>query len=195
MGKQASRAMIGAFVVGAVPWRSPGSWCSLRKSFSNGAVTDVLRRVAEGSAGGLPRGDERHQDRPVTDIHIVGDLAALKFYSPVYIEIEADKIRVAGQEKTTIREFMTTKYKYYQKLLDKGMKAQLVMQSFVTGQLLVSLGLHPTSRYDWSAWSRTSRRSPRSPRASTSCRRRSRTCRSRRSPRNWTTWSPGSTGS
>jgi len=145
MGKQASRAMIGAFVVGAVALAVAGVMVFGSGKFFSERARYVM--FFDGSLKGLQVGSPVVMNGikigQVTDIHIVGDLAALKFYSPVYIEIEADKIRVAGQEKTTIREFMTTKYKYYQKLLDKGMKAQLVMQSFVTGQLLVSLGLHP----------------------------------------------------
>jgi len=61
----------------------------------------------------------------------------------VYVEIEPEKIRIVGQEKAAIRELMTTKYRYYRPLLAKGLKAQLVLQSFVTGQLWVSLGFYP----------------------------------------------------
>ncbi|HLN91692.1 MAG TPA: MlaD family protein [Patescibacteria group bacterium] len=145
MGKQASRAMIGAFVVGAVALAVAGVMVFGSGKFCSERARYVM--FFDGSLKGLQVGSPVVMNGikigQVTDIHIVGDLAALKFYTPVYIEIEPDKIRVAGQEKTTIRKFMTTKYKYYQKLLDKGMKAQLVMQSFVTGQLLVSLGLYP----------------------------------------------------
>ena len=145
MGKQASKTVIGAFVVGAIALAVAGV-----AVFGSGKFFSEQARFVmffDGSLKGLQVGSPVVMNGvkigQVTDMHVVGDLAALKFYTPVYVEIEPDKIRLAGQEKGTIREYTKTKYKYYQKLMEKGMKAQLVLQSFVTGQLWVSLGLYP----------------------------------------------------
>lgn len=145
MGKQASKTVIGAFVVGAVALAVAGV-----AVFGSGKFFSERARYVmffDGSLKGLQVGSPVVMNGvkigQVTDIYMMGDLASLKFYTPVYVEIEPDKIRVSGQEKATTREYMTTKYRYYKPLLDKGMKAQLVLQSFVTGQLWVSLGLYP----------------------------------------------------
>jgi len=42
------------------------------------------------------------------------------------------------------------KYELYDRLLEKGMKGQLVLQSYVTGQLWIDLGSTPKSRSSWS---------------------------------------------
>jgi paraquat-inducible protein B len=145
MGKHASKTVIGAFVVGAVALAVAGVMVFGSGKFFSERARYVM--FFDGSLKGLQVGSPVVMNGikigQVTDIHIVGDLAALKFYTPVYVEIEPDKIRLTGQGKATIRKLMTTKYKYYQKLMDKGMKAQLVLQSFVTGQLWISLGFHP----------------------------------------------------
>ena len=145
MGKQASKTMIGAFVVGAVALAVAGVAVFGSGKFFSERARFVL--FFDGSLKGLQVGAPVVMNGvkigQVTDIYMMGDLASLKFYTPVYIEIEPDKIRVSGQEKATARVYMTTKYRFYKPLLEKGMKAQLVLQSFVTGQLWVNLGFYP----------------------------------------------------
>jgi len=78
----------------------------------------------------------------VTDIYVMADPATLEFYNPVFVKIDPGKIRVAGQE-TTRWKMRKEEYSDYQALVKKGMKAQLVLQSFVTGQLWIGLDLYP----------------------------------------------------
>jgi paraquat-inducible protein B len=78
----------------------------------------------------------------VTDIYVMADPATLEFYNPVFVKIDPGKIRVAGQETTTWK-MRKEEYSDYQALVKKGMKAQLVLQSFVTGQLWIGLDLYP----------------------------------------------------
>jgi paraquat-inducible protein B len=78
----------------------------------------------------------------VTDIYVMADPATLEFYNPVFVEIDPGKIRVAGQETTTWK-MRKEEYSDYQALVKKGMKAQLVLQSYVTGQLWIGLDLYP----------------------------------------------------
>jgi paraquat-inducible protein B len=145
MGKHASKTVIGAFVVGAVALAVAGVMVFGSGKFFSERARYVM--FFDGSLKGLQVGSPVVMNGvkigQVTDIYMMVDPASLKFYTPVYVEIEPDKFRIAGQEKATIREFMTTKYRYYQSLRDKGMKAQLVLQSFVTGQLWVNLGFYP----------------------------------------------------
>jgi paraquat-inducible protein B len=68
----------------------------------------------------------------VTDIEISFDPQELSATIPVIVEIERDKFR--GREGDR---------KYFQELIDKGLRAQLQMQSLVTGQLAVYVDFFP----------------------------------------------------
>lgn len=144
MGKQASRTAIGAFVVGAIALAVAGVLV-----FGSGKLLSKQARFVmffDGSLKGLQVGApvvmQGVKIGQVTDIYVMADPATLEFYSPVFVEIDPGKIRVAGQETTTWK-MRKEEYSDYQALLKKGMKAQLVLQSFVTGQLWIGLGLYP----------------------------------------------------
>jgi paraquat-inducible protein B len=72
----------------------------------------------------------------VTDIVISYDIDAQKLMIPVYVEIELDRIHVirGTQDSRNIHE-----------LIERGLRAQLVIQSMVTGQASVDLAFHPDS--------------------------------------------------
>lgn len=57
---------------------------------------------------------------------------------PVVIEIEQGKFEVVGAETPDIDY-----YKKVQRIIDKGLRAVLVMQSLITGQLLIELDFYP----------------------------------------------------
>lgn len=144
MGKQASRTVIGAFVVGAIALAVAGVLV-----FGSGKLLSKQARFVmffDGSLKGLQVGApvvmQGVKIGEVTDIYVMADPATLEFYNPVFVEIDPGKIRVAGQETTTWK-MRKEEYSDYQALLKKGMKAQLVLQSYVTGQLWIGLGLYP----------------------------------------------------
>jgi paraquat-inducible protein B len=144
MGKQASRTVIGAFVVGAVALAVAGVLV-----FGSGKLLSKQARFVmffDGSLKGLQVGApvvmQGVKIGEVTDIYVMADPATLEFYSPVFVEIDPGKIRVAGHETTTWK-MRKEEYSDYQALVKKGMKAQLVLQSYVTGQLWIGLGLYP----------------------------------------------------
>ncbi|MFA6146897.1 MAG: MlaD family protein [bacterium] len=146
MGKQASRTVIGAFVVGAVALGVAGVLVFGSGKFLQERIRYVM--FFDGSLKGLQVGSPVVMNGvkigEVTDIRVVGDPAALRFYSPVYIEIEPGKVRIVGQGNAASARFAAkNRYALYKPLMEKGMKAQLVLQSFVTGQLLINLGLYP----------------------------------------------------
>ena len=144
MGKQASRTVIGAFVVGAIALAVAGVLV-----FGSGKLLSKQARFVmffDGSLKGLQVGApvvmQGVKIGEVTDIYVMADPATLEFYNPVFVEIDPGKIRVAGQETTTWK-MRKEEYSDYQALIKKGMKAQLVLQSYVTGQLWIGLGLYP----------------------------------------------------
>lgn len=144
MGKQASRTVIGAFVVGAIALAVAGVLV-----FGSGKLLSKQARFVMffgGSLKGLQVGApvvmQGVKIGEVTDIYVMADPATLEFYNPVFVEIDPGKIRVAGQETTTWK-MRKEEYSDYQALIKKGMKAQLVLQSYVTGQLWIGLGLYP----------------------------------------------------
>lgn len=144
MGKQASRTVIGAFVVGAIALAVAGILV-----FGSGKLLSKQARFVMffgGSLKGLQVGApvvmQGVKIGEVTDIYVMADPATLEFYNPVFVKIDPGKIRVAGQETTTWK-MRKEEYSDYQALIKKGMKAQLVLQSYVTGQLWIGLGLYP----------------------------------------------------
>jgi len=146
MAKTASKTVIGAFVVGAVALGVAAVLVFGSGKFLSDRPKYVM--FFDGSLKGLQVGAPVVMNGvkvgEVTDISVVGDPATLRFLSPVYIEIDPEKIRVLGNEKQKLSGILTKKkYPWYDQLLAKGLKGQLVMQSFVTGQLWIGLGLHP----------------------------------------------------
>jgi len=144
MGKQASRTVIGAFVVGAIALAVAGVLV-----FGSGKLLSKQVRFVmffDGSLKGLQVGApvvmQGVKIGEVTDIYVMADPATLEFFTPVFVKIDPGKIRVAGQETTTWK-MRKEEYSDYQALVKKGMKAQLVLQSFVTGQLWIGLDLYP----------------------------------------------------
>ena len=86
----------------------------------------------------------------VKDISIEADASRLHFYIPVVVEILGNKIKLAPSENRKGTEILVQARKetagdLLSQLIDKGLRAQLVTQSFVTGQLAVSLDLMPDS--------------------------------------------------
>ncbi len=73
----------------------------------------------------------------VTDVVIHYDIDNQRLLIPVYIEIELSRFEIVSgkqDEKKNIRA-----------LIDRGLRAQLVVQSLVTGQASVDLSFHPDS--------------------------------------------------
>jgi len=140
MAKQANRKMIGAFVVIAV-----GILAVSIIIFGSGDLfKDKTEYVLyfEGSVKGLNIGSpvlyRGVRLGVVKNIVIRSYLKDLKSYIPVFIEVYPDKLDVIAQG-----EDMTGLEKRIPKLIEMGLRARLVIQSMVTGQLLVELDMHP----------------------------------------------------
>nr|WP_272881583.1 MlaD family protein [Fundidesulfovibrio soli] len=83
----------------------------------------------------------------VTGIGVQADAGTLRFTIPVHIELESGKIsfRSAPKNATLLSVTGENISQLLQRLIEIGLRAQLVTQSFVTGQLAVSLDFMPES--------------------------------------------------
>ena len=138
MSKQANKKAIGAFVVAALV-------LALAAIIVFGSGKFFVERnlfvtFFEGSVKGLRVG------APVVFRGVkVGEVTKMMIYAhrddqsfkiPVILEIQEDNFKSIGPEIEDAK-------KYVQELIKKGLRAQLQMQSMVTGQLMVNLDFYP----------------------------------------------------
>jgi paraquat-inducible protein B len=139
MARQPRKTLIGAFVVGAVALAAAGITV-----FGSGKFfqkTSTLVMFFSGSITGLSVGSPVEfrgvRIGQVTKIAAVFDPKTLSIAIPVYVEFDPRSLIVAGvQDSSSIKEF-------YQPLLDKGLKAQLDIESFITRQLYINVDFFP----------------------------------------------------
>ncbi len=140
MSKQASKTIIGIFVVGAIALAVIAIVVLGSGKFFKKTLTAVC--YFEGSVGGLNIGApvvfRGVRIGSVTDVILRVDSANMTFSIPVYIEIEPDKFSVIG-----VRPKKMGQGQYLKPLIDQGLRATLEMQSIVTGQMQVGLDLQP----------------------------------------------------
>ena len=133
MAKQANRMMIGGFVVLAVIIMAASLVVFGSGKFFQKTLNFVLYfdESVKGLSVGAPVLFQGVQVGKVTSIVIQADLAKNQIQIPVIIEIMPDEWKVRGGERNP-RENVP-------KLIEKGLRAQLIMQSFITGQLMIEL--------------------------------------------------------
>ncbi len=138
MSAKANPTRIGVFVVGAVVLLAAflvifGSGKFFQKAnhsvaFFEGSLNG-LSIGAPVTFRGVPIGS-------VTDIKVEFFAETLTSRIPVYFEILPDQLDIIGVLQGTFKERMN-------KLIDLGLRAQLVSQSLVTGQLAIQLDVQP----------------------------------------------------
>jgi paraquat-inducible protein B len=79
----------------------------------------------------------------VSDVGLQIDVATESVRIPVTIEIEPQRIKFTGS--TGDNPYDDTPYVLMEKLVERGLRAQLQPGNFVTGQMLVDLGFHPNT--------------------------------------------------
>ena len=145
MSKQANTTAIGAFVVGAIVLVLAGII-----TFGGGKFFKETKRFVlffEGSMQGLNKGApvalRGVRVGSVIEIKVLMDSRDVSPYIPVFIEIEPDRL-------TEMRGVHLDKFAEEHKglslldfLVEKGLRAQLDIQSFVTGQLFVNMDFFP----------------------------------------------------
>ncbi len=142
MGKQANKALIGVFVLVAITLV-----IAAVLAFGSGRLfkhTTKFVLYFDGSVKGLQVGSpvmfEGVKVGQVTDIVLQLNAKDLSVFIPIYIEIDPATIMVINSTSPK------GKGEYIQPLIEKGLKAQLQMQSFVTGQLMVYLDFWPEKK-------------------------------------------------
>jgi paraquat-inducible protein B len=137
MSKPVGKSLIGAFVLGALAL----AVAAVIVFGSGKFLTKTMKAVMyfEGSVKGLSIGSpvmfRGVKIGSVTNVQLIFDATSLKFLIPVHVEIDPSKIR----SSTPLRE----DYSYMRALIERGLRAQLESQSFVTGQLMVNLDFFP----------------------------------------------------
>jgi paraquat-inducible protein B len=138
MSKQASETLIGAFVLGALGLVVAGVVVFGSGKFFTKVNKDVM--FFEGSVKGLQIGApvvfRGVQIGHVTDIVLRVNKKDLTAFVPVYTEIYPQKIVPIGDDHVYDQQYLRA-------LIEKGLRAQLQLQSFVTGQLIVNMDFHP----------------------------------------------------
>ncbi|HXX56963.1 MAG TPA: MlaD family protein [Thermodesulfovibrionales bacterium] len=139
MSKQASKTLIGAFVLGAIVLIVSGVVVFGSGKFFRKVNKNVM--FFEGSVKGLQVGApvmlRGVKIGEVTDIKLEFYAKDLTAFIPVYTETYPEKIVIMGNHSRFGDE------RALQALIDKGLRAQLQMQSFVTGQLMINVDFYP----------------------------------------------------
>jgi paraquat-inducible protein B len=141
MAKQANRMMIGGFVVLAVIILAASLVVFGSGKFFKKTVHCVM--YFDGSVKGLTVGSPvLFQGVPigsVVSIIIEVDPAKQKLHIPVVIEYDPEKFQVAEGS----RKWRRNPREAIPSLVEKGLRAVLTTQSFITGQLAIEVGFYP----------------------------------------------------
>jgi paraquat-inducible protein B len=138
MSRQANRTIIGSFVIGAIVLIIAGLLI-----FGSGRIFMKLdkhvlyfKESVKGLNIGSPVMFRGVKIGAVTDILLQFNADDLSIRIPVIVEVDPDRF--------TLQESVEKKRKgYVDQLIKKGLRAQLQMQSMVTGQLMVDLDFYP----------------------------------------------------
>ncbi len=140
MSKQANPKVIGGFVIGAVVLVVAGILIFGSGQFMTEKLTYVL--FFKGSLSGLNVGSpilfKGVKVGMVSDIVIRHDTRDHIFTNAVYVELEPDRVEVVG-DLTKPRDPQAV----VELLVERGLRGQLVMSSFVTGQRAIEFALLP----------------------------------------------------
>ncbi|MFA4904869.1 MAG: MlaD family protein, partial [Desulfobaccales bacterium] len=139
MAKQANRMMIGGFVVLAVVLMAASLVVFGSGKFFQKTNKYVLyfNESVKGLSVGAPVLFQGVPVGSVTGITLQADLVKMKTQIPVIIDIDPNRWQVRAGE----RDYQKTAGK----LIEMGLRGQLIMQSFITGQLMIELDFYPKS--------------------------------------------------
>jgi paraquat-inducible protein B len=137
MAKKANPKLIGGFVIGAIALAVIGAIAFGGGKFLTPKDKAVLFFSGASLSGldvGSPVTFRGIKIGSVTGLVIHYDVDKQTLQIPVYIEIETNKIQIVSGQRDV---------KNLQTLVERGLRAQLVVQSLVTGQASVEFNFHP----------------------------------------------------
>jgi paraquat-inducible protein B len=139
MSKQANPTLIGSFALGGAALLVVFVLIIAGDSLFSKHDRYVI--VFNGSINGLTTGSNvMFRGVPigfVSDIEVVADYSDMTFSVPVYVDINSDTIRGTGLSELGGADNVL------QALINRGLRASLSTESFITGKLLVELDFHP----------------------------------------------------
>lgn len=145
MSKQSSKTAIGAFVVGSLALMVLGIVFFGSGTLFSDRQTCVM--YFEGDLKGLnvgaPVAFRGVRVGQVTDITVFVAADNLSFHIPVLAEIDTQRLHRSEGAFADLDDAA-----YLEALIDKGLRAQLALQSIVTGQLQVQLDIYPDADLD-----------------------------------------------
>jgi paraquat-inducible protein B len=148
MSRKANPTLIGAFVLGAITLTiattlllTGGNWFGERRQH-----VLYFEGAAQGLQVGAPVVFLGVKVGTVKQIQLGLDAQSRRFLVPVTIEVQPHIVRTHGGEPVDLRDRATVR-----KLVDRGMRARLRMQSLLTGQLYVDLDFHPDKPANFAA--------------------------------------------
>ena len=139
MARRTNTTLIGLFIVGAIALAVAAALL-----FGSGMLREKSRFVmffsgsVKGLAVGAPVNFRGVKIGSVTDIRLLLDPDTQRVQIPVYVELEPDSISlISGEEMNAL------KMRTMSDMVQNGLRAQLQMQSLLTGQLAVQLDMYP----------------------------------------------------
>lgn len=147
MSTKVNKTVIGIFMVSAVALLVAGVVILGSGKFFRERPTYVM--FFDGSVQGLSVGSpvvfRGVKVGEVTDIKLAFNPKDMSVRIPVIVELGEGKVETVGYGTgTMVAPSVRLKPKEFaQKMIDKGLRAQLAMQSFVTGQLMITLDFYP----------------------------------------------------
>src|SRR5262245_8202459 len=136
MARKANPKLIGGFVIGAIALAIVGVIAFGGTQFlapKDRAVLFFSGSSLSGLDVGSPVTFRGIKVGSVSGLVIKYDVDSQTLQIPVYIEIQVNKIQISGQHDI----------KNLQALVKRGLRAQLVVQSLVTGQASIEFDFHP----------------------------------------------------
>ncbi len=144
MSKQASKTLIGGFVVGAVVLAVIGVLIFGSGKFFSERSEWVLYfdESVKGLNVGAPVLFRGVKIGSVTKIQVLFNREDLSIQMPVFVETDPRSFTATG-ETTGLAYTAAERRKNVEGLIERGLRAQLATQSMVTGQLMVALDFYP----------------------------------------------------
>ncbi len=139
MAKQVSKTVIGGFVISAIVLLVIGIVIFGGGKFFTRTIKFVMFFDAsvKGLSVGAPVVFRGVEIGSVDSVVARADPEKLTFDIPVIIEIEPDRFQTTGEGQLS-RDPARMKI-----LIERGLRAQLTVESFVTGQLMIAVDFHP----------------------------------------------------